>query len=119
MEDSMKDVQLAIVGDIEINRKDPEKVFEKVAAELRSADIRFGGLESALSEKGSPVAGKIIMRHDPRMVAGYLAGGFEVVAFASNHCLDYGIEPFVDTLDLLDRHQIRYVGAGRNIEEAR
>ncbi len=114
-----RDINLAVVGDIEINRKDPERVFDKVIGDLRKADIRFGGLEAALSEKGSPVQGKIIMRHSPEMVTGYLAGGFDVLAFASNHCLDYGIEPFLDTLELLDRHEIRYVGAGRNIEEAR
>ena len=114
-----KRICVAIVGDMEVNRKDPEKVFDKVAPELRKADIRFGGLEAPLSRKGSPVGGKIVMRHDPKMVAAYLAGGFEVVAFASNHCLDYGMEPFLDTLELLDRHQIRYVGAGRNIVEAR
>ena len=114
-----ENICVAIVGDMEVNRKDPEQVFDKVNPELRKADIRFGGLEAPLSERGSPVGGKIIMRHDPKMVAGYLAGGFEVVAFASNHCLDYGMEPFLDTLDLLDRHRIRYVGAGRNIEEAR
>jgi poly-gamma-glutamate synthesis protein (capsule biosynthesis protein) len=112
-------VTLVIVGDMEVNRDAPEKVFDKVRPELRGADIRFGGLEAPLSERGSAVSGKIIMRHDPQMIAAYLAGGFDVVAFASNHCLDYGIEPFVDTLDLLDRHEIRYVGAGRNIEEAR
>jgi poly-gamma-glutamate capsule biosynthesis protein CapA/YwtB (metallophosphatase superfamily) len=112
-------ISIAIVGDMEVNRDEPEKVFDKVNSELRKANIRFGGLEAPLSVRGTPLTGKIIMRHDPRMIAAYLAGGFEVVAFASNHCLDYGIEPFVDTLDLLDRHQIRYVGAGRNIEEAR
>lgn len=115
----LTDIHLVIVGDMEINRKDPEKVFEKVAPELEKADLRFGGLEASLSERGSPAQGKIIMRHSPAMITGYLAGGFEVVAFASNHCLDYGMEPFLDTLELLDRHQIRYVGAGRNIEEAR
>jgi poly-gamma-glutamate capsule biosynthesis protein CapA/YwtB (metallophosphatase superfamily) len=114
-----ENICVAIVGDMEVNRKGPEKVFDKVNPELRKADIRFGGLEASLSERGSPVGGKIVMRHDPKMVAAYLAGGFEVVAFASNHCLDYGMEPFLDTLELLDRHRIRYVGAGRNIEEAR
>lgn len=112
-------ISLAIVGDMEVNREQPEKVFGKVAAELRAADLRFGGLEAPLSKRGTALTGKIVMRHDPRMLAAYRAGGFEVVAFASNHCLDYGIEPFVDTLDLLDRSGIRYVGAGRNIDEAR
>jgi poly-gamma-glutamate capsule biosynthesis protein CapA/YwtB (metallophosphatase superfamily) len=113
------DIYLAIVGDMEINRKDPKKVFEKVVPELQKADIRFGGLEASLSVRGDPAQGKIVMRHSPEMITGYLAGGFEVVAFASNHCLDYGMDPFMDTLGLLDRHRIRYVGAGRNIDEAR
>ena len=112
-------IRLAIVGDLEINRDDPAGFFDKVGDALQAADIRFGGLEASLSERGEAVGGKIVMRHPPRMIAGYLAGGFDVVAFASNHCLDYGIEPFVDTLDLLDRKGIAYVGAGRDIAEAR
>lgn len=112
-------VRLVIAGDIEINRKEPEKVFEKVLPELRKADLRFGGLEASLSEKGSPLQGKIVMHHPPSMLQGYLAGGFDVLAFASNHCLDYGMEPFLETLDLLEQHGIRYTGAGRNIAAAR
>ena len=116
---SSPSINLVIVGDMEINRKDPEKVFDKVIPDLNQGDILFGGLEASLSERGSPLQGKIIMRHSPEMIKGYLAGRFDVLAFASNHCLDYGIEPFLDTLELLDHNQIRYVGAGRNIDEAR
>jgi poly-gamma-glutamate capsule biosynthesis protein CapA/YwtB (metallophosphatase superfamily) len=112
-------IRLAIVGDLEINRDDVAGFFDKVRGALQAADIRFGGLEAPLSARGEPVGGKIVMRHSPRMIEAYLAGGFDVIAFASNHCLDYGIEPFVDTLDLLDRHGIAYVGAGRDIAEAR
>ncbi len=114
-----KSIYLAIVGDMEVDRERPEMAFDKVKAELRSADIRFGGLEASLSTKGTPASGKIVLRHDPGMIEAYVAGGFEVVAFASNHCLDYGMDPFLETLDLLDRKRIRYVGAGRNIVEAR
>lgn len=112
-------VHLVLVGDMEIDRERPEEVFAHVLPELKKADVRFGGLEASLSEKGSPLTGKIVMRHHPRMLAGYLAGGFDALAFASNHCMDYGIEPFVETLALLERHGIRYSGAGRDIAQAR
>jgi poly-gamma-glutamate capsule biosynthesis protein CapA/YwtB (metallophosphatase superfamily) len=118
-ESSQNMVYLLLVGDMEINRKEPEKFFDKVLPELKRADLRFGGLEASLSDRGAAVQGKIIMRHSPEMIKGYLAGGFDVVAFGSNHCLDYGIEPFLDTLELLERHRIQYTGAGRNIQEAR
>ena len=113
------DISILFTGDIEINRENPEKVFEKVIDEFESVDFRFGFLESSLSNKGDPAQGKIVMRHDPKMIDGYIAGGFDVLGFATNHCLDYGFEPFVDTLELLEKKGFKYTGAGRNIKDAR
>lgn len=110
---------MALVGDMEVDRPDPTSAFAKVTSELNEADIRFGGLEASMSENGTPLTGKIIMRHPPEMIAAYVAGGFDVVAFASNHCMDYGIAPFTETMALLERNGIRYSGAGRNLDEAR
>ncbi len=115
----MADCTLLAVGDMEIDRPDPARAFSKVASFLEAADLRFGGLEASMSRLGEPASGKIVMRHPPEMIRGYLAGGFDVLAFASNHCMDYGVEPFVETMALLERNGIAYAGAGRNIEEAR
>ncbi|MED5579417.1 MAG: CapA family protein [Nitrospinota bacterium] len=113
------EISILFTGDIEINREKPKEVFDKVIDEFESVDLRFGFLESSLSNKGEPVHGKIVMRHDPMMIDGYIAGGFDVLGFATNHCLDYGFEPFVDTLKLLEEKGIKYTGAGRNIRDAR
>ncbi len=104
---------------MEIDRPEPRNTFSKVASFLDAADLRFGGLEASMSQLGEPATGKIVMRHDPEMIQGYLEGGFDVLAFASNHCMDYGLEPFVETMELLERNGIAYSGAGRNIQEAR
>ena len=110
---------LVVVGDMEIDRPEPRNTFSKVASYLDAADMRFGGLEASMSHLGEPATGKIVMRHDPEMIQGYLEGGFDALAFASNHCMDYGVEPFVETMELLERNGIAYSGAGRNIQEAR
>lgn len=110
---------LVVVGDMEIDRPEPRNTFSKVASYLKAADIRFGGLEASMSHLGEAATGKIVMRHSPEMIQGYLEGGFDALAFASNHCMDYGIEPFVETMELLERNGIAYSGAGRNIQEAR
>ena len=104
---------------MEIDRPDPRNTFSKVASYLKAADLRFGGLEASMSHLGAPASGKIVMRHSPEMIQGYLEGGFDALAFASNHCMDYGVEPFVDTMELLERNGIAYSGAGRNVQEAR
>ncbi len=104
---------------MEIDRSEPKNTFSKVASFLDAADLRFGGLEASMSHLGEPASRKIVMRHSPDMIRGYLEGGFDVLAFASNHCMDYGVEPFVETMELLERNGIAYSGAGRNIQEAR
>ena len=114
-----KESTLVVVGDMEIDRAEPRNTFLEVASYLKAADLRFGGLEASMSRLGAPASGKIVMRHDPEMVQGYIEGGFDVLAFASNHCMDYGVEPFVETMELLERNGIAYSGAGRNIQEAR
>ena len=113
------EISILFTGDIEINRENPEKVFDNIIDEFENVDFRFGFLESSLSHKGEPAQGKIVMRHDPRMINGYIAGGFDILGFATNHCLDYGFEPFVETLKLLEQKGIQYTGAGRNIKDAR
>jgi poly-gamma-glutamate synthesis protein (capsule biosynthesis protein) len=44
--------------------------------------------------------------------------GVDIVSLANNHALDYGAEAFLDTLDLLDENDIKYVGAGRDLDDA-
>jgi hypothetical protein len=42
----------------------------------------------------------------------------DTVMLANNHSVDYGKAGLIDTLNILDRHNIKYIGAGRNEEEA-
>ena len=44
--------------------------------------------------------------------------GVDMVGLANNHAFDYGAEGFEETLSNLEKLEIPYVGAGRNIEEA-
>ena len=45
--------------------------------------------------------------------------GADIVSLANNHVFDYGEDAFYDTLDNLKKAGIPYIGAGRNIEEAK
>jgi len=94
----------------------PGKGFEKVAPELGRADLRFG-IGGIPFGEGFPGQGRSSCA-PPGHAQRYLAGGFEVVALpAIIAWTTHGA--FLDTLDLLDRYKIQYVGAGRNIDEAR
>jgi len=58
-------------------------------------------------------------RMHPRFLTALTGAGIGVVSIANNHVFDYGSEGLFDTFLYLDSAGIRYVGAGRNMAEAR
>jgi hypothetical protein len=108
------------VGDVYSDRPDPASIFLKVADVLRRADMTFCQLESPLSHTTVPEALNSDKAHDPKIVATALEqAGFNVVSFASNHCMEDGLESFLETIDTLRSQGCHVVGCGRNIAEAR
>lgn len=130
-------VTVAAVGDIMlvggvrnlIARHGPLYPFEKVAPLLTRVDVAFGNLESPLATGGQPTpykrpeaiaAGRdYVFKGSPEDVAGLAAAGFDVLALANNHMLDFGPEALLETLATLESAQIISVGAGANLAEAR
>lgn len=115
------EARIVAVGDVQPNRKKPESLFERVLPDLQWGELRYCQLECTLSEKG-------IVRTDvrnpahrvpPHNIAALMSAGFNVVSYAGNNNLDYGLEAFQDTLQLLETNGIQYIGAGSNLEEAR
>jgi len=115
-----KKLTLMAVGDVCVNRDDPDSIFAMVTPKIREADITFCQLETCFSERGSilPQA-RWPMRSHPGNAIAIKNAGFQVVSFACNHALDWGVDAFVDTTEILENLGLLCVGAGRNIDEAR
>ncbi|MFC2067136.1 CapA family protein [Chloroflexota bacterium] len=113
-------VSLYAVGDVCVNRDNPESAFALCSSVTNEADIAFCQLETMYSERGAPslLAGKALRAH-PRNVSGLTSAGFDVASLAGNHCLDWGDDALLDTIEVLEGNNIRTVGAGKNIAEAR
>lgn len=114
-------ITVLAVGDVDVNRNDPDSIFAHVAHTIQSADIAFCQLESNYySERGIilPQA-RVPSVADPRNAPAIKKAGFSVVSYASNHALDCGSEAFLDTIEVMRRTGIDPIGVGRNIEEAR
>lgn len=87
-------------------------------ADLRAADVAFGTLEAPLTDRGTPWDKPVVFRAQPRVAADVAAMGYDIVSLANNQTLNYGIDGLLQTMDLLEAHGIRYVGAGRTAHEA-
>lgn len=114
------EIRLLAVGDIHPDREEPKTLFEGVDSLFKLADFRFGQLECTISDKG-------VLRTDvrnpahrvhPRNVEALTSAPFDMVSYAGNNQLDYGLDAFEDTLRRLTENGIQYVGAGMDLAEA-
>lgn len=115
-------VSIVAVGDLVPSRRLPVETtddgFAATVAMLQAADITFGDLEMPLSLQGYPREKLIAFHASPEIALDLKAIGFDVLALANNHSLDYGYEALFETMAGLDQTGIRHIGAGRNVVEA-
>ncbi|MCL2699462.1 MAG: CapA family protein [Defluviitaleaceae bacterium] len=83
------------------------------------ADIVMINLEMPISDRGEPMNKEFAFRGNPEHISLFVDMGVDIVSVANNHTLDYGVDAFLDTLDLLRENNIKYAGGGRNIDEAK
>lgn len=120
-------VVLDAVGDIMLGRSLTPLMAERgatyplaaVQPVMAAADIRFGNLELALTDRGTPARKDYVFRAPPeRSVEALRAGGFNLLSLANNHLTDYGNEGVTDTLQALRAAGIVFAGAGQDATEA-
>jgi len=131
MKEDRQQVTLMAVGDVMLGgnvgrimvKEGWEHPFKYVAETLREADIVFGNLPTPLSLHSQPNPSKPkgypVLKADPEAVQGLVYAGFNVLSLANNHILDFGDKALFDTMEILKKAGINYVGAGRNEAEAR
>ncbi|MFC1533017.1 CapA family protein [Thermodesulfobacteriota bacterium] len=108
------------VGDVAPYRSEPGSIFEHVTGTLNQGDIAFCQFEINLSNRGTRLPqARLTVRADPITARAVKDAGFNVVSFASNHCMDWGSEAFFDTINAFNEQGLPVIGVGKNIEEAR
>ncbi|MDO4324502.1 MAG: CapA family protein [bacterium] len=88
---------------------------EKIA----EADLFVANEEFPFSDRGTAAKDKqFTFRLPTERVSMFQELGLDLVTLANNHALDFGEDALLDTCETLDKADIRYVGAGKNLEEA-
>lgn len=122
-------VRLAAVGDVMLARgvgrhfAEAPRDFTSGAVHevLRRYDVVCANLENPVATSGDPCPGQdpnVTFRAHPDTLDVLASLGVQVVSLGNNHMLDYGEAALAETLEHLDRRGIRWVGAGRDYEEA-
>ena len=118
---TVRPLRLASVGDINLGdvpgdaiaANGPSWPWESAGRWLRNADIAFGNLEGAVSERGTPFPKQFNFRGTPAALAGLRRhSGMDVLNLANNHVGDYGAEAMLDTVRGVEGLGMKAVGAG-------
>lgn len=103
-------VSLIAVGDIFLKTKNVNDNPFRYIKSFLNKDFIFGNLEVVLSNKGVRIQKRVVLKTDPNRVNYLINAGFNIVNIANNHILDYGVEGYKDTLEILDKKEIFYIG---------
>ena len=118
--DILFDENYAIMGKVSGNGNIANGIVPSLLTEMKSADIMMLNNEFPYSDRGTPLEDKkFTFRAKPTSVSFLNDMGVDVVSLANNHAYDYGETAFLDTMETLENAGITYVGAGRNLQEAR
>lgn len=131
--ESQTDITLSFVGDISLadnwyimpKYDEREKkvlgiLSEKVVDIMNNSTLTIANNEFTISNRGEPLPNKLYtFRASPQRLKIYKEMGVDLVTLANNHIYDFGIDAFNDSLNTLEEQQIPYIGAGRNLEEAK
>ena len=128
-----KDYVISIVGDISLadnwsvmpqydsRGKGVNGILsDEVLKVMRESDFMVANNEFTVSNRGAKTPGKYYtFRAKPERLSIYDEMGVDMVTLANNHVYDFGPLAFGDMLDSFDAIEMPYVGAGRNLEEAK
>ena len=92
--------------------EDPAGLLAPIAPVLQSADVAVVNLETAITERGTPVDKEYTFRAPETAYAALASAGVDVVNLANTHGMDFGQEGLTDTLYAAAVNQVPVIGAG-------
>lgn len=122
-----KEVSLIFVGDIMLSRVVAQKIkihqdynypFLGMRDFLKTGDVVFGNLETAIFEGREIKINEMVFRSDPQVAEALYNGGFSILSLANNHTMNFGSSGLIYTIKYLTDAGIQFVGAGENEVQA-
>jgi poly-gamma-glutamate capsule biosynthesis protein CapA/YwtB (metallophosphatase superfamily) len=125
-EEESSDISVALTGDALVSRRlTPyrEPRYLSMVERLRNADVSITNCETLFHRhEGAPTwdagPGGTYVATDPRIIEDLKWMGFDIVAAANNHALDFGEAGLLANMRNLEAHGLPYAGMGRSLTEA-
>lgn len=90
--------------------------FRQISSLLSEADLTMVNLESPFRSGCKPTDGGMIFCADPRSIEGLQTAGIDIVNLANNHINNQGEEGISETIDILNKNSIAFVGVDPRVD---
>lgn len=95
-------------------------ISKELLHETKSADIFMINNEGTYVTGGTPLEGKAYtFQSHPKNAQVLKIMGTDITSLANNHAFDYGEEGLLETMDTFHKMRLPFVGAGKNLEDAK
>lgn len=125
-------INLSIVGDLLIGKG---RAWQQIVGDdygpdilgdyfetIEQSDLVFANFEGIISKDNKPrpknLPKSFSIAVDPSVIRFFANFKKIILSFANNHSADYGRDAIEDTIDLLKKSDISYVGIGYNLQES-
>ena len=98
-----------------LDKNDPIYPFRNVYGRLEEADVVFVNLENPIIANCPRKLTGLVFCADPRMLAGLIFSGIDIVSLANNHTRNYGEKGLTETKKYLTDNGIDYTESSLEI----
>lgn len=95
------------------NGKDYSYFFSKSIDIFKNDDLSIANMEGTFTTSNERADKVFAFKGDPDYAKIFTAGSIEAVNLANNHTADYGKQGYNDTLEALDKENIKYFGSDK------
>lgn len=116
----MSGVLIGMVGDLLIDRADPDEALADVVDVLADPDVVFGNIEACFTDDPHPSpSGATPLYPGAHNLDAFARAGFDVLSMANNHTVDAGHAAMLENRVRLREKGVQTCGAGSNLADAR
>jgi poly-gamma-glutamate capsule biosynthesis protein CapA/YwtB (metallophosphatase superfamily) len=103
-----------------INDNKFDLLFENFTDVLKSNDFCITNLECPITESSTKIEKTgPHLKSSLNTVEALKFAGFNIATLATNHIMDYGVAGLTQTIEILEKNNIKFVGVGASLIEAR
>jgi poly-gamma-glutamate capsule biosynthesis protein CapA/YwtB (metallophosphatase superfamily) len=111
--------QLNAQYDINSNKYNFYNNFKYINDDIKKSDLSIANLETTLSGEENGYSGYPRFNSPDSLAHALKKSGFDLISIVNNHTLDYGVQGFKRTIEVLEKNKLNPLGVKNHLDDKR